>query len=209
MAGLARAERHDLVALLERLGPDQPTLCEGWTTRDLAAHLILRETRPDAAIGIAVRALASYTVRVQQRISRDDWQNLLNRLHNPPRFSPVRVDVVNDAMNLAEFFVHHEDVRRARAGWTARLLSSELSDALWQTVTRGGRLHYRRAPVGIRVVRTGDGSRLVKPGSPVVTLTGEPGELLLYAYGRREHALVEESGSPEAIDALRRTHLGF
>jgi uncharacterized protein (TIGR03085 family) len=209
MAGLARAERHDLVALLERLGPDAPTLCEGWTTRDLAAHLILRETRPDAAIGIAVRALASHTARVQQRISQDDWQNLLGRLHDPPWYSPVRVDLVNDVMNLSEFFVHHEDVRRAQSGWTARSLSAELSDALWQNVTRGGRLHYRRVPVGIRVVRPGDGSRVVKPGSPVVTLTGEPGELLLYAYGRRAHALVEETGPPDAVAALRRTRLGF
>jgi uncharacterized protein (TIGR03085 family) len=209
VAGLARAERHGLVTVLEQLGPDEPTLCEGWTTRDLAAHVILRETRPDAAIGIAVPALAGHTARVQERIARDDWQTLLNRLQEPPWFSPWRIDTVNDAANLAEFFVHHEDARRAQPGWKPRSLSAELEEALWRIVTRGGRLHYRRAPVGIRVTRPDDESHGVKPGSPIVMLTGEPGELLLYAYGRRDHALVTETGPPDAVAALRRTRLGF
>jgi uncharacterized protein (TIGR03085 family) len=206
---LARTERHGLVTVLQELGPDAPTLCEGWTTRDLAAHVILRETRPDAAIGIAVPALAGYTARVQERIARDDWQTLLNRLREPPRWSPYRIDTVNDAANLAEFFVHQEDARRAQPAWTPRSLSAELEEALWRNVTRGGRLHYRRASVGVRVARPDDEPHVVKAGSPIVTLTGEPGELLLYAYGRREHALVAESGPADAVAALRRTRLGF
>jgi hypothetical protein len=36
-------ERLELCDLLLELGPDAPTLCEGWTTADLAAHLVLRE----------------------------------------------------------------------------------------------------------------------------------------------------------------------
>ena len=35
----ARDERSALVASLRDAGPDAPTLCAGWTTRDLAAHL--------------------------------------------------------------------------------------------------------------------------------------------------------------------------
>jgi uncharacterized protein (TIGR03085 family) len=209
VAGLARAERHGLATALEQLGPDAPTLCEGWTTRDLAAHVILRETRPDAAIGIAVRAVAGHTARVQERIAQDDWQTLVKRVREPPWWSPLRIDPLNDAANTAEFFVHHEDVRRAQPRWTPRSLSAELEDALWRLVTRGGRLHYRRAPVGVRVVRPDDGSVLVKRGSPVVTLAGDPGELLLYGYGRRDHALVTEDAPPDAVAALRRARLGF
>src|ERR1700743_2358756 len=54
----ARDERLALCALLDRTGPDAPTLCEGWRTGDLAAHLVLREHRPDAAVGIMGGPLA-------------------------------------------------------------------------------------------------------------------------------------------------------
>ena len=42
----AQDERAALAALLHETGPDGPTLCEGWQTRDLVAHLVLRERRP-------------------------------------------------------------------------------------------------------------------------------------------------------------------
>ncbi|HWM99593.1 MAG TPA: maleylpyruvate isomerase family mycothiol-dependent enzyme, partial [Streptosporangiaceae bacterium] len=64
----SREERSALCALLDKTGPDAPTLCEGWTTGDLAAHLVLRERRLDAAAGVAGGPLAGYTARVQQRI---------------------------------------------------------------------------------------------------------------------------------------------
>ena len=44
----SQEERLALCALLDKSGPDAPTLCEGWTTGDLAAHLVLREHRPAA-----------------------------------------------------------------------------------------------------------------------------------------------------------------
>ena len=46
----ARDERIALCDLLDETGPEAPTLCEGWRTLDLAAHLVLREHRPDAAL---------------------------------------------------------------------------------------------------------------------------------------------------------------
>lgn len=58
MTAFARSERLALCETLRAVGPDAPTLCEGWLTRDLAAHLVLRESRPDAAPGIVVSALA-------------------------------------------------------------------------------------------------------------------------------------------------------
>src|SRR4051794_6035530 len=37
MTSIAHSERTQLCALAQQLGPDAPTLCEGWTVRDLAA----------------------------------------------------------------------------------------------------------------------------------------------------------------------------
>ena len=51
-SNVAQTMRRELCDALLTVGPDAPTLCEGWTTRDLATHLIVRETRPDAALGI-------------------------------------------------------------------------------------------------------------------------------------------------------------
>jgi uncharacterized protein (TIGR03083 family) len=57
----ARDERTALCDLLTELGPDQPTLCAGWQTGDLAAHLVLREHRPDAGAGVLGGPLSGYT----------------------------------------------------------------------------------------------------------------------------------------------------
>ena len=47
-------ERAALCDTLEKYGPDAPTLCAGWLTLDLAAHLVAREARSDAAIGLVL-----------------------------------------------------------------------------------------------------------------------------------------------------------
>ena len=39
-------ERAQVCLRFDELGPDAPTLCEGWTTFDLAAHLVVRERNP-------------------------------------------------------------------------------------------------------------------------------------------------------------------
>src|ERR1700753_1453307 len=61
----AQAERTALCDLFLELGPQAPTLCEGWTTRDLAAHLVVRDRRPDGAIGILVPRLSGHTEKLQ------------------------------------------------------------------------------------------------------------------------------------------------
>ncbi|HEY0698515.1 MAG TPA: TIGR03085 family protein, partial [Micromonospora sp.] len=65
MSRYARSERLALADLMLALGPDAPTLNEGWDTRDLAAHLIVRERRPDAAAGILLRPLGAHAERVR------------------------------------------------------------------------------------------------------------------------------------------------
>lgn len=126
----ARDERAALCDRLAELGPDQPTLCAGWTTRDLAAHLLLRERRPAAAPGIVVRALSGYTERVRRGLAGRPYDQLVATLRRPPRWSPLALAPVDRAVNTLEMFLHHEDVRRGQAGWQPRALPAGLAAAL-------------------------------------------------------------------------------
>jgi uncharacterized protein (TIGR03085 family) len=204
MTSLVVSEREALCDLFLTAGPDAPTLCEGWTTRDLAAHLVLREGRPDAAVGLVVGPLAGWTRRVQAREARRDWSELVERVRRGPwPLSPSRIGSVDAAVNTVEFFVHHEDVRRAQPGWEPRALDPRVDEALWAAVVKRAGLYLRQSPVGL-VLANVDGRRVVaKAGDPTVTVTGEPAELVLLMHGRADHALVELSGEPEAVQEFR------
>ncbi len=143
-----------MCALLEETGPQAPTLCEGWTTLDLAAHLVLREHRPDASIGILGGPLAGYTRRAQEAIaSRTPFPELVTTIRNgPPLLSVFGLPGVDERANVIEYFVHHEDVRRAQPDWEPRDLSPGLSEVLWQRL-RAARFMLRKAPVGIEFAR--------------------------------------------------------
>lgn len=152
----SRDERLALATLLAEKGPDAPTLCAGWKTGDLAAHLVLRETRPDAAAGAMGGPLAGYTARALQRLAgRVSFAELVEAFRNgPPRFSPFALPRLDAMANTVEYFVHHEDVRRAADGWTARELDPALSDELWAKLKSGARFFLGKAPVGLELVRT-------------------------------------------------------
>ena len=109
------------------VGPDAPTLCEGWKTRDLAAHLVIREYRPDAAPGILIPFFASHTAKVQNKVAEQtDWDELVDKVASgPPVYSPLKL--LDPVANVAEMFIHHEDVRRAQSGWKPRVLEPALS----------------------------------------------------------------------------------
>ena len=170
--GYSRDERLALCAALDEAGPDAPTLCAGWTTRDLAAHLVLRERRPDASAGIPGGPLAGYTARVQQRLaSRKSFPELVDTIRNgPPKLSPWAIPALDERANTVEFFVHHEDIRRAAPDWKPREVSPGLSDALWARL-RVAKLTMRQVPVGVEFARnddaagTIDGAGGAEPGS--------------------------------------------
>ena len=179
-------------------GPDAPTLCGDWTTRDLAAHLVIRERRPDAAPGIMVPGLAGYTEKIRRAAAGRDWDELLEDVRTgPPVWSPFHW--IDEQVNLAEMFVHHEDVRRAGADWTVRTLPNGMQDKLWTIATGIGRRGYRRSPVGVALERP-EGARVtVRSAGPAsVTVRGEPGEVLMHAFGR-DAARVEFTGAPEDV----------
>ncbi|WP_369245943.1 TIGR03085 family metal-binding protein [Streptomyces sp. R41] len=204
MSTHAKRERLLLADLLEAVGPDAPTLCEGWNTRDLAAHVVVRERRADAAGGILIKQLAPRLERVMAEFAEKPYEELIQLIRTgPPRFSPFSVKQIDEASNTIEFYVHTEDVRRAQPDWTPRELDPVFQDALWSRLERTARLTGRGAPTGL-VLRRPDGQTAVAhKGTPVVTATGEPSELLLFAYGRQKAADVELAGDEDAIAKLQ------
>jgi uncharacterized protein (TIGR03085 family) len=201
----ARRERLALADLLADLGPDQPTLCTGWTTGDLAAHLVVRERRPDASAGLLIPALAAHGERVRRAQLAKPYATTLSELRNPPWWSPVSNPVVERLTNTGEFFIHHEDVRRARPGWEPRPLAVEDATALWNQARFRARLALSRLGVPIQVRADGFGEVTIKGDQTV--LSGTPGELTLFLAGRREAARVEIAGP--ATDDLRRADLSL
>ncbi|WP_327684763.1 TIGR03085 family metal-binding protein [Streptomyces sp. NBC_00467] len=204
MSTHAKRERLLLADLLEAAGPDAPTLCDGWTTRDLAAHVVVRERRADAAGGIMIPLLRSRLDRVMAEFTARPYDELIRLIRTgPPRMSPYGIKQVDEAANTVEFFVHAEDVRRAQPDWTPRTLDRVFEDALWSRLEKVARLLGRKAPVGL-VLRRPDGQTAVgHRGTPVVTVTGEPGELTVFAFGRQDAAQVELEGDKDAVARLR------
>ncbi|MDF2712070.1 MAG: hypothetical protein K0R62_7722 [Nonomuraea muscovyensis] len=206
----ARGERSALCDLFDRLGPDAPTLCAGWTTYDLAAHLVLRERRPDALPGIALRPLARHTTSVQEGLkARHPYPELVGLVRKPGGVYGL-LPFLDEAVNTLELFVHHEDVRRAQPSWEPRELLEDFERLMWKRVSAGGRLMLRRSPVGVVLHRLGGGVALGGPQiGPKVEVTGKAGELLLFCFGRQSHARVELRGDPDAIERLRGARLGL
>lgn len=208
----SRDERLALAALLEEKGPDAPTLCEGWTSGDLAAHLVLRESRPDAAAGVMGGPLAPYTARAQQRLAAaKSYAELIAAFRaGPPKLSLFAIPGADEAVNTIEYFVHHEDVRRGGDDWEARDLDPGLSEALWKRL-KSARLFLRKLPVGVELTREGAPGaatyRVLAKGSPhVVTVTGTPAELTLWAMGRVTASRVRFDGPKAAINHLQAWH---
>ena len=205
---VARRERAALVESMRAAGPAAPTLCEGWTTRDLAAHILVRERRLDAAPGILVPQLAGYTERVQRKVSEDtDWSDLVDQITaGPPLYSPFKL--LDPLVNVGEMFIHTEDVRRAQPDWEPRNLDASTVGFLTRLVPGMARMAMKGQPARVTLT-TPEGKALATVGSgPEVTVTGDPGELLLFAAGR-EPARVTFSGDDGAVAALRAARRGL
>ncbi|MFH8785587.1 TIGR03085 family metal-binding protein [Streptomyces roseoverticillatus] len=210
MSTHAQRERLLLADLLESAGPNAPTLCDGWRTRDLAAHVVVRERRSDAAAGLVFRPLAARLERVQAEFAAKPYEELIQLIRTgPPRLSPYALKQIDEAANTIEFYVHAEDVRRAQEDWAPREVDPVFADALWTRLERVTRMLGRRSPVGL-VLRRPDGRTAVaQRGTPVVTVTGEPGELTLFAFGRQAAARVELEGDKDAVAKLEGARLGI
>lgn len=207
-------ERAALSDTFAERGPAQPTLCEGWKTRDLLQHLVLRDAGP-------ARALLRGKSATEARVREAGWADLIGEFRaGPPAGSPFRLPGADAAANLEEFFVHHEDVRRGSPGWTRREMPAEVEDAIWRRLRSPmGRIAVRRVDVGVHLQRS-DGRRgdvwqaggahaTLRRARPGVIVTGPPSELLMFLFGRQRAADVDLDGPADGRERLAHARLGF
>lgn len=204
-------ERAEMCDLFQELGPDAPTLCEGWTTRDLLAHLLVRERRPDAAAGIVIPFLRKHNEQVTASAADQPWDEMIEQFRGgPPIWTMWAIPVLGDGANLVEFFVHHEDIRRAQPDWAPRDEDPARDDALWKRLKMMGRLLFRKSPVGVTVRSAGREDVVVKQGDPGVVLVGLPGEIVLHGFGRAlDKARLVVQGEPQDVAAFEASPRGL
>src|ERR1019366_1938857 len=152
---IQQAERAALCDLFLETGPDAPTLCEGWTTYDLAAHLVIRERKPLSGPGLVMGgAAARLTARILERAKQThSYAELVSTVRRGP---PAVLRPFDKAMNQTEYFVHHEDVRRGGGDTTARtgVEAAQVEEALWTMLQRGAKFMTRPVKeIGIDLVR--------------------------------------------------------
>ena len=215
---LARTERAALADLLIAVGPERPTLCEGWLTADLLAHLLVRERRMDAAVGIVLPPFAGWTAHVSEGYKQRPWTEQVELLRSgPPAFSPLSWGSLDEKANGLEMFVHHEDVRRGEPGWEPRDLSEHDRDEVIRSLTSAmvvAGLKKKGVPVTARLTDEPDGPDRpivlvpsadadVAEAPPGVVVRGGVAEILLWLSGRSEVRL-EFEGDPELVAEIRR-----
>jgi uncharacterized protein (TIGR03085 family) len=187
-------------------------LCDGWHTRDLAAHLIVRERRPDASIGIVVPRLHGRTEAIRAKTARQhSFHELIGLLRRPPTLSLAGLPLTDKATNTAEFFIHHEDVRRGVVGWTPRELDRPLEDTLYAQLKFMAKVRLRRFPARLEIRARGHDTP-IRSGSARgddLAIEGDVGELTLFFSGRQRAARVELHGATDLADRLRSARLGI
>lgn len=205
---LALRERRALCDLALALGPDAPTLCEGWDAQDLIAHLLVRERNPISSLGNALPPLAGLTERAMEQRRTKSFEVQVEKLRTP---SPVLrvVPLLDRLINTFELVVHHEDLRRGQPDWALRELPVEDADLLWSQLSRGGVFFGRKLPVPtvIRRVDTG-GTAALRKGDDPVTVTGPVVELVLFLFGRSAIRDLVFDGPDDRIMTLRAADLG-
>ncbi|MEO9140116.1 MAG: TIGR03085 family metal-binding protein [Jatrophihabitans sp.] len=214
----ALSERRELSRTLRRSGPDSATLCGDWTTAQLTAHLVLRErSLAEAAGRLPVARFKRTAEQVVDDLARSEpYQQLVDLFERGPSWRDVigpvpvawlwSVPIVREQANLLEYLVHHEDVRRAEPGWEPRDMPIAFQQAVWQRLHLLSRLTLRAVPVGLTMSWPTGGqirNRTAKRGGATVTVTGEPVELAMFAFGRLDQARVDLDGSPADIVAVR------
>ncbi len=202
--GWARTEKKALVDTLRRTDPDTATLCEGWDAKRLLAHLVQREQDVVGALGDAVGRAQPGQEKHLGRLAEpaatpEGWSVLIDRfVAGPPRWSPM--SWASEQVNALEYVIHHEDVRRGAGPVAPRALPAAQADTVFRQLPVMARLAFRRSPVGVVLARPDGVSKVVRAGSPAVTVTGEPLELALWVSGRRAAAQVQLSGPPDAVE---------
>jgi uncharacterized protein (TIGR03085 family) len=210
MEPLSRTERAALCNTALEIGEGAPTLCGDWSVKDLVIHLLVRERDPLGAPGILVPQLEWLTTRSSRRLGHQDFTTLVERLRSgPPVWSPTKLPPVDAAVNGLEYFVHHEDIRRAQPDWEPRELTDGEQHHLWKLLGQAGKALVRPSGVPVEVRWPGAGedgtdrTRTLRRGEDPVVVGGQPGELAMFLFSRARHRGLSYDGPPEAIAALK------
>ena len=206
---LDATERAELCDLFVATGPDAPTLCEGWATLDLAAHLDVREHDPRS--GLAILGGGRFD-RLERKLMDGararGYEQLVERLRTGPPAVPWRLPGLRTLLNTNEWFVHHEDVRRAN-GREPRD-RPDIDAALWPLLRRTAPMMLRRVKgAGVALSAPGYGEVPARGTGPSARIEGSPQELVLFLFGRRSAARVEITGPDDAVAALADASLGI
>lgn len=209
MTSLAKRERFAIAQTLRNLGPNAPTLCDGWTSFDLLVHLVSRENRPDAALGILIPAFSQYSKKIADEMKQRGFETLVQEFENGPKqFSPFAIPGIDTLANSFEFLVHHEDLLRAQQNYVARVFGDIDKKMLWKRFTQSGRIFLRKAKVGI-IAKSDQGIFTIKSGNSCVTMEGDVVDLILYSFGRKSVAKIKFEGDEESIRILKDTKFGL
>ncbi len=213
MESMSRTERAALCNTALEAGEMAPTLCGKWTVKDLVIHLLVRERDPLGAPGILIPKLEGLTDRSARRLASQDFTSLVERVRKgPPRWSPTALPVLDRAINTLEFFVHHEDIRRAGVDWKPRELTDREQRAIWKSISVAGKGLVRSAGVPVQICWSGDeGNRtaVLRKGEDPAVVSGAPAELALFLFGREQHSGLEFAGPADKVRALRKGDLGI
>jgi len=207
------SERAALAGSFVDADPTQPVACGGWTADYLLAHLVAQERLRGLPLMLAspvvgalsasrrdaVRAtlIGSATRRLVDQVGDADLIAMLQR--PPPRIFTAPLLVLT---RIAETWVHHEDLRRPLDS-SPRRQHESIAEQLWSAV----RLFGRRAsiPRGSSLTLSAGADRTLVLGRSrdrSASISGEPGELLLFLFGRLNQAHIEVVGGPEVIEQL-------
>lgn len=185
-----RSERLFMAGFLSSIKPEQwqaSTLCAGWTVQDVAAHVVARERYP-SSIGIVIPALHGWHERTMRRIAARGHSYLIAKIRHYPWWMPA-------SLNVAEFYIHNEDILRGGLHEHRPEPNDETAVLLWASLK--GLMKVRASEVkdlGKLTIHNDLTSEEIKLGkasqTKQTTISGKPGELLLFCYGRREAAKV-------------------
>lgn len=213
----AAVERRAICDLLLEKGPAEPTLCDGWLTQDLAVHLWLREHRLLASAGAALPPLAGELEKRTTQAKQVPYADLVEQIRRgPARLSPWSLPGVDKHFGAFEYFIHHEDVRRAGPDpMPPREFDDATQQFIWNQLKQFAKFACRRVKVGLVLERVGGGTRFEPDltrgavGTPIVTVIGLPSELMLFVTGRGRAAEVHLVGEQAGLDALAESDLGI
>jgi uncharacterized protein (TIGR03083 family) len=197
---MARAERADLADFLATLTPQQwdtPSLCAGWTVKDVAAHMISYEEL--GTVGLLKRFVKGRIVRANQ-VGVDEFralspQQLLEFLGN--HLQPQGLTAGFGGMiALVDGTIHHQDIRRSLD--KPRTVPEDRLKRVLDLVPNNPRLGARRFIKGLRL-RATDIDWAHGRGPEV----SGPGEALLMAMAGRPASVADLTGPGHATLAAR------